>query len=215
MQTVETTFETVKLSGQERIATIVDRAKAQPNDLKTWGVTMGGAVAGAVAVSATAHIVLTVFSALAALPVALTVGAMGGSFWGWNYVRNRQAAREEEGSVVDAIGPIGKAPATVATAEQASALMPNSVTVATGSTDTPDTLDAELVPDDLEVITGIGPVYAGRLHAAGIWTYAQLAELTPQQVHESIGAIRSGRMIEAKRWIAEARQLAEVDTGGR
>jgi predicted flap endonuclease-1-like 5' DNA nuclease len=69
---------------------------------------------------------------------------------------------------------------------------------------------APAVPDDLEAITGIGPVYAGRLHGAGIQTFAQLAELSPDQIREIIGPIRSGHMIEPEKWIAEARRLATV-----
>lgn len=67
------------------------------------------------------------------------------------------------------------------------------------------------VPDDLEVINGIGPVYAGRLQSAGIQTLVQLAELSPDQVREIIGPLRSGHMIEPEKWIAEARQLTSVD----
>ena len=66
-----------------------------------------------------------------------------------------------------------------------------------------------MAPDDLEAINGIGPVYAGRLQTAGIETFAQLAELTPDRIQEIIGSIRSGHMIEAEKWIAEARQFAE------
>ena len=62
--------------------------------------------------------------------------------------------------------------------------------------------------DNLEAITGIGPVYADRLRKAGIQTYAQLAELTPEHVQQIIGPIRSGSMIDAQSWIAEAQQLS-------
>jgi large subunit ribosomal protein L21 len=67
-------------------------------------------------------------------------------------------------------------------------------------------------PDDLEVINGIGPVFAGRLRAAGIETFAQLAELTPDRIREIIAPIRSSHMIDAEGWIAEARTLSERKT---
>jgi len=41
--------------------------------------------------------------------------------------------------------------------------------------------------DDLTRIDGIGPVFAQRLNAAGIRTFAQLAALTPEQVADIIG----------------------------
>lgn len=73
-----------------------------------------------------------------------------------------------------------------------------------------DTLPApvEIKPDDLEVIDGIGPVFAKRLHAAGIETFAQLAELSPERIHKIIGSVRTSHMIDAEGWIAEARTRA-------
>lgn len=63
--------------------------------------------------------------------------------------------------------------------------------------------------DPLEAIHGIGPVYARRLRAAGIQTFAQLAQLTPEQLQAAIGPLRTGHKTEVAHWIAEARQLSE------
>lgn len=70
---------------------------------------------------------------------------------------------------------------------------------------------AELTPrpspapaDDLELITGIGPVTARRFQEAGITTYAQLAALTPEELREISD---TGRW-EAADWIAEAKRRA-------
>jgi predicted flap endonuclease-1-like 5' DNA nuclease/cytoskeletal protein CcmA (bactofilin family) len=57
--------------------------------------------------------------------------------------------------------------------------------------------------DDLTRIDGIGPVFAQRLNAAGVRTFAQLAALTPEQIADIIGwpaerVIRS-RIIEQAR----------------
>lgn len=61
--------------------------------------------------------------------------------------------------------------------------------------------------DDLEQILGIGPVYAQRLNAAGIYTYADLAKQTPDHLREITG-ISLKRTAEAAEWIGDARRLA-------
>ena len=58
-------------------------------------------------------------------------------------------------------------------------------------------------PDDLEVISGIGPATARRLNEAGITTYAQLAAMTPGELDQISG---TGRWDPAD-WIAEAKKL--------
>lgn len=63
--------------------------------------------------------------------------------------------------------------------------------------------------DDLERIPGITPIYASRLHAAGIFTFAQLGALTPERVHLIIGPTYYDRVIQSQQWIAQARTLAE------
>ncbi|NDJ76645.1 MAG: hypothetical protein GYB65_10335 [Chloroflexi bacterium] len=53
-------------------------------------------------------------------------------------------------------------------------------------------------------IKGIGPVYSTKLNEAGIFTYEQLAELTPEEVTALIG--RS--TIDAEGWVEQAKLLA-------
>lgn len=67
--------------------------------------------------------------------------------------------------------------------------------------------------DDLELINGITPVYADRLRAAGVHTFAQLAALLPERVHLIIGLTAQGEIIQSERWIADARQLAQRRNG--
>lgn len=72
-------------------------------------------------------------------------------------------------------------------------------------------LQAKLAPatppaDDLEAIHGIGKVIAQRLNAAGIYTFAELAAQTPQQLRTIIGTGRSAAMMNPEAWIAEAQQ---------
>jgi len=60
-------------------------------------------------------------------------------------------------------------------------------------------------PDDLTQISGIGPAFASRLNDGGITTFAQLAELSPQQVREI--AHLSEHQGEPEVWIAQAEEL--------
>jgi hypothetical protein len=85
------TLENIKTTSQERFNSLRQKGKEQPDDVKVWGVTAGGAVVGALAVTAVAKGVVAVLSTLAAPPVALTVGAVGGGLLGWNYIHKRPA----------------------------------------------------------------------------------------------------------------------------
>jgi predicted flap endonuclease-1-like 5' DNA nuclease len=62
-------------------------------------------------------------------------------------------------------------------------------------------------PDSLEDINGIGIVFAKRLNEVGIYTFAQLAEQTPERLQEIIKP-ESWQKIEPEKWIVEARDLA-------
>ena len=62
-------------------------------------------------------------------------------------------------------------------------------------------------PDDLTQIKGIGPVFARRLNDAGITTFAQLAQATPDQLHEIVQAAE-WQAVEPAAWIADARALS-------
>ena len=68
-------------------------------------------------------------------------------------------------------------------------------------------------PDDLTQIKGIGPVFARRLNDAGITTFAQLAQATPDQVHEIVQAAE-WQAVEPATWIADARALSAPGEGG-
>lgn len=57
--------------------------------------------------------------------------------------------------------------------------------------------------DRLEDIRGIGPVYASRLQAAGIRTFADLAARTPDDLIQILGPRRVP--VDLEEWIAEAR----------
>jgi predicted flap endonuclease-1-like 5' DNA nuclease len=61
--------------------------------------------------------------------------------------------------------------------------------------------------DDLEVIDGIGPVFEKRFYEAGIYTFKQLAELSPERIREIV-KVKGWQKIEPEKWIAEAREYA-------
>ena len=46
----------------------------------------------------------------------------------------------------------------------------------------------EVFPDPLEKIKGIGPVIKNKLNDSGIFTFAQLAALSPDELEEIVGA---------------------------
>jgi predicted flap endonuclease-1-like 5' DNA nuclease len=58
--------------------------------------------------------------------------------------------------------------------------------------------------DKLEVIGGIGPASARRFNDAGVFTYAQLAALSPEQIQQ----ITSTSRWDPADWINEARRLS-------
>lgn len=85
------------------------------------------------------------------------------------------------------------------------------------SNETIDSLRAQLdelagqVPqkeDRLERVKGIGAVFAAKLKAAGIHSYTQLAEQSPQRIREIIQP-EEWQRIDPEAWIAQAREMAE------
>jgi len=63
--------------------------------------------------------------------------------------------------------------------------------------------------DALERIRGIGPVFAGRLRAAGIRTFAALAAQSPEHVRAVVQA-QPWQKVDPQAWIAEAHRLMEA-----
>ncbi len=62
-------------------------------------------------------------------------------------------------------------------------------------------------PDDLTAIRGIGIATQNRLYGAGIKSYGQLAQPSPDDVREILGKFAGGASVED--WIAQAKQLAK------
>jgi len=87
-------LETIKNKGQENLNRLVDLGKAQPPEVKTWGVTGGAALVGAMALTAVAKGVLAVVATVASPPVALAVGALAGGAIGWSLMQKTQPVAE-------------------------------------------------------------------------------------------------------------------------
>jgi predicted flap endonuclease-1-like 5' DNA nuclease len=68
--------------------------------------------------------------------------------------------------------------------------------------------DASAAKDDLTMISGIGPAFERALNAAGIHTFAQLAEQTPESLVSRMATRISAERIRRDRWIEQARELA-------
>lgn len=60
--------------------------------------------------------------------------------------------------------------------------------------------------DDFSLIKGIGPVFSGRLHDAGIYTYRQLASLSPTKLTEKVSGLTVNQ-IKRQNLISQARKL--------
>jgi predicted flap endonuclease-1-like 5' DNA nuclease len=62
-------------------------------------------------------------------------------------------------------------------------------------------------PDDLIIIKGIGPVINRKLNQAGIYTFKQLAAITPARLREIVGEVIQ-RLADEETILAQARDLA-------
>ncbi|MFP3870138.1 MAG: hypothetical protein ACLFVT_04550 [Syntrophobacteria bacterium] len=65
----------------------------------------------------------------------------------------------------------------------------------------------EKVPEDLTHIQGIGTGLRDRLNEAGIYTVAELARSTPEEVSQALG--KFSRFADVESWIEQARQLEQ------
>ncbi len=73
----------------------------------------------------------------------------------------------------------------------------------------PNAMQAAISPatDDLMVIKGIGPAFAAHLRDTGILTFAQLADLTPEDISARVTGL-SAKRITRERWIKQAQKWA-------
>lgn len=64
----------------------------------------------------------------------------------------------------------------------------------------------ELPPDDLKLVSGIGPALEKKLNACGIFTYRQLAALGDEEIERIEAAIKSFGRIRRDDWVGQARR---------
>lgn len=230
--------------GEQVVTQIKQLDTPQVGAIPSWGVTAAAALSGGIALNIAARGLLAVVATLTSPPVALSVGAIAGGFFGWRYTQRRQPAVDSsthdtnsQGIAVQSVVetsaqpdgqtvpssplPEAREPETIHNETMAEIIMeaPTESTIADDATVINES-DAgvenisplhtapptTLASDKLEAIRGIGPVFAKRLRAAGIHTFAQLSELLPEEVKVMIAPIRTGQRAEVVDWIEEAKQ---------
>ena len=70
--------------------------------------------------------------------------------------------------------------------------------------------DLDSLPDRLELIKGIGPVIARKFNDAGVFTFKQLAELSPAQIEQIVGQGIKG-LTDEEGLIAQAKKHADLN----
>jgi NADH-quinone oxidoreductase subunit E len=63
-------------------------------------------------------------------------------------------------------------------------------------------------PDDLKLISGVGPVLEGRLNALGITKWSQVAALTSEQIDQVEGSLNFKGRVARDNWLQQAEVLA-------
>ncbi|TIU33367.1 MAG: NADH-ubiquinone dehydrogenase, partial [Mesorhizobium sp.] len=72
----------------------------------------------------------------------------------------------------------------------------------------PNAMEKPAIPADLKAISGIGPKLEKVLNGLGIWTYAQIAAWTPQEVAWVEDYLSLGGRIGRDDWKTQAAALA-------
>ncbi len=104
----------------------------------------------------------------------------------------------------------GKPAATMSTklaGEQASA--PISTLVSLADKNRPAAIEKPATPDDLKLISGVGPKLEGVLHGLGIFTYAQVASWKKAERDWVDGYLKFKGRIERDDWVKQAKALAK------
>ncbi|MBX3570336.1 MAG: NADH-quinone oxidoreductase subunit E [Rhizobiaceae bacterium] len=77
------------------------------------------------------------------------------------------------------------------------------------SADRPAAIERPAKPDDLQLISGVGPKIEGILHSLGIFTYAQIASWKEVERAWVDGYLRFKGRIDREDWVRQAQALAE------
>jgi len=111
---------TLKTRGQETLNRLVEAGKQQPPEVQTWGVTAAGAVVGGLVLAAGAQGLLAIVAMLAAPPVALTIGVLGGGAAAWSFMQHRSPQGETDPEATASRASVDATP-EIAHAEEANA----------------------------------------------------------------------------------------------
>jgi NADH-quinone oxidoreductase subunit E len=68
--------------------------------------------------------------------------------------------------------------------------------------------------DDLTQIKGIGKIIAAELNNRGVFTYGDLAALTPEKIAELEAALHAPGRVGREDWVGQAQKLAEDASAG-
>ena len=148
--------------------------------------------------------------------VSLLIGAyLIGAWIGWMLSSDSKRKRSGFQTAPAEIVPVEVEAPAIATRKisNLASMTPESMEVAVQNAGTgmaPNLLsEAQGNPDDLKLISGIGPVNERELHELGIYHYWQMAEWGPEQVAWIAGRIRFPNRITRENWVAQAAKLAE------
>ncbi len=72
----------------------------------------------------------------------------------------------------------------------------------------PEGIDRPEAPDDLKLLSGVGPGIEEKLHSLGIYTFAQIAGWTPAECEWVDGHLAFHGRIEREEWVKQADALA-------
>ncbi|MEO3999123.1 NADH-quinone oxidoreductase subunit E [Mesorhizobium sp. CAU 1732] len=101
--------------------------------------------------------------------------------------------------------PVGK-PSPDAPRDNAAAAAP---AASIADKNRPAGMDKPASPDDLQLISGVGPKIEGILHSLGIYTYAQVASWKKAERDWVDGYLRFHGRIEREDWVKQAKALAK------
>jgi NADH-quinone oxidoreductase subunit E len=105
--------------------------------------------------------------------------------------------------------PDAAAPASDASSADAPAAAPAGEAPSLLDRNRPIGMERPAAPDQLQMISGVGPKIEGVLHSIGIFTFAQIASWTAEERAWVDGYLRFRGRIERENWVAQAKALAE------
>jgi NADH-quinone oxidoreductase subunit E len=126
--------------------------------------------------------------------------------------RKRSARTPSDAEVPSGEGLKAKAGSAAKQAQAADVGTPAAEAPSLDHANRPAGIERPAAPDDLQMISGVGPKIEGTLHSIGIFTFAQIAAWTADERAWVDGYLRFRGRIERENWVAQAKALAE---GGR